>query len=280
VSPIYDARIWNPPYKHIWKNATPKRPAALKIYESHVGIASPEPKCASYQEFTANVLPRVKELGYNTIQLMAIMEHPYYASFGYQVTSLFAASSRYGSPEDLKALIDTAHGLGIVVLLDVVHSHASKNIEDGLNMFDGTDAGLFHGGPRGNHDLWDSRLYNYGNYETMRFLLSNLRYWMREFRFDGFRFDGVTSMLYTHHGMGAGFSGTYNEYFGDDVDMDAVVYMMLANDMIHTIYPEAITIAEDVSGMPTLCRPSSEGGVGFDYRLAMSIPGMCREFFR
>lgn len=204
VSPTYDAVFWNPPegVRYQFRHQRPKKPESLRIYEAHVGISSPETRVATFKEFTANMLPRIKYLGYNAIQLMAIMEHAYYASFGYQVNSFFAASSRYGSPEDLKELIDTAHSMGLVVLLDVVHSHASKNVLDGLNMFDGTDHLYFHGGGKGQHDLWDSRLFNYGHHEVLRFLLSNLRFWMDEYQFDGFRFDGVTSMLYIHHGIG------------------------------------------------------------------------------
>ncbi|XP_057245907.1 1,4-alpha-glucan-branching enzyme isoform X2 [Malurus melanocephalus] len=268
----YDWVHWNPPQSYIHKNPSPKRLKSLRIYESHVGIASPEGKVASYKNFTYNVLPRIKDLGYNCVQLMAIMEHAYYASFGYQVTSFFAASSRYGTPDDLKEMIDVAHSMGITVLLDVVHSHASKNSEDGLNQFDGTDSCFFHSGYRGNHQLWDSRLFDYANWEVLRFLLSNLRMWIEDYRFDGFRFDGVTSMLYHHHGIGTGFSGDYNEYFGLHVDEDALCYLMLANHMINSLHPECITIAEDVSGMPALCRPVAEGGGGFDYRLAMAIP--------
>ncbi|KAJ3045072.1 alpha-1,4-glucan branching enzyme [Rhizophlyctis rosea] len=273
-SPVYDGVFWNPPQKYTFKHKSPAKPKDPRIYESHVGISSPEPKVASYKEFTQNTLPRIKQQGYNVIQLMAVMEHPYYASFGYQVTNFFAPSSRCGTPEDLMELIDTAHGMGITVLLDVVHSHASKNTLDGLNEFDGTDHCYFHEGGRGRHDLWDSRLFNYGHHEVLRFLLSNLRYWVEEFGFDGFRFDGVTSMLYLHHGMGTGFGGSYSDYFGGDVDNEAVVYMMLANDIMHTLHPHVLTIAEDVSGMPTLCRPVAEGGIGFDYRLAMAIPDM------
>ncbi|KAF5714462.1 1,4-alpha-glucan-branching enzyme [Fusarium globosum] len=276
VSPAYDAHFWNPPASETYKfkNARPRKPASVRVYEAHVGISSPDQRVATYKEFTKNMLPRIKNLGYNVIQLMAVMEHAYYASFGYQINNFFAASSRYGTPEDLKELIDTAHGLGITMLLDVVHSHASKNVLDGINEFDGTDHHYFHGGDKGRHDQWDSRLFNYGHHEVMRFLLSNLRFWMDEYQFDGFRFDGVTSMLYVHHGMGTGFSGGYHEYFGADVDEEAVVYMMLANEMLHALYPEVITIAEDVSGMPALCLPLSLGGVGFDYRLAMAIPDM------
>ncbi|KAH8094877.1 glycoside hydrolase [Cristinia sonorae] len=276
VSPVYEARFWNPPASETYnfKNPRPPKPESVRIYEAHVGISTSEYRVGTYKEFTTNMLPRIRDLGYNVIQLMAVMEHAYYASFGYQVTSFFAASSRYGTPEELKELIDTAHGMGLTVLLDIVHSHACKNVLDGLNRFDGTDHLYFHSGPKGQHELWDSRLFNYGHHEVLRFLLSNLRFWVDTYQFDGFRFDGVTSMMYKHHGIGAGFSGGYHEYFGDSVDLEAVIYLMLANDAIHTLYPDAITIAEDVSGMPLLCVPVEKGGVGFDYRLSMAIPDM------
>lgn len=274
VSPVYDAVFWNPSQKYSPKNPKPPKPQDLKIYEAHVGIATPEPRVGSYKEFTANVLPKIRDLGYNAIQLMAIQEHAYYASFGYQVTNFFAPSSRYGTPEELKELIDVAHGYGITVLLDIVHSHACKNVLDGLNMFDGTDHLYFHEGAKGRHELWDSRLFNYGSHEVLRFLLSNCRYWLEEFGFDGFRFDGVTSILYTHHGIGTGFSGGYHEYFGPNVDTEGIVYLMLANELVKQYNRDAISIAEDVSGMPGLCRPVDEGGVGFDYRLMMAVPDM------
>lgn len=279
---LYESRFWNPDKTYKFKNSRPAfaKTDGLKIYEAHVGISSPEPKIASYKEFTANMLPIIHRLGYNTIQLMAVMEHAYYASFGYQVTNFFAVSSRFGTPEELKELIDTAHGLGIQVLLDVVHSHSSKNVEDGLNMFNGTDHYLFHGGAKGAHDLWDSRLFNYSNYETLRFLLSNLKFFIEVYQFDGFRFDGVTSMLYKHHGLGYGFSGDYNEYFNPDlVEEEAITYLMLAHSLLAELSEKEngfkfTSIAEDVSGMPTLCLPISSGGIGFDYRLSMAIPDM------
>jgi 1,4-alpha-glucan branching enzyme len=202
VSPVYDAVFWNPPDKYVFKNPRPPKPKSARVYEAHVGISTTEYRVGTYREFTANILPRIHKLGYNVIQLMAVQEHAYYASFGYQVTSFFAVSSRYGTPEELKELIDTAHGMGITVLLDIVHSHACKNVLDGLNMFDGSDHLYFHEGSKGRHELWDSRLFNYGHHEVLRFLLSNLRFYMEEYQFDGFRFDGVTSILYTHHGIG------------------------------------------------------------------------------
>lgn len=275
---LFDTVFWNPSEQHKYKWKAPahvKRPHSLRIYECHVGMGSIEPKVALYTEFADNVLPRIKRIGYTAIQIMAIMEHAYYGSFGYHVTNFFAISSRSGTPEDLKYLIDKAHQLGLYVLMDVVHSHASSNSMDGINQFDGSDHQYFHEGERGHHSLWDSRLFNYGNWEVLRFLLSNLRWYVEEYHFDGFRFDGITSMLYLHSGIGVQFSGNYDEYFGMQVDIDACVYMMLANEMLHTLYPDvATTIAEDVSGMPTLCIPTELGGLGFDYRLAMAIPDM------
>ncbi|KAL0117578.1 hypothetical protein PUN28_010409 [Cardiocondyla obscurior] len=268
----YKQRIWHPENTYKFKHPKPKRPESLRIYECHVGIATQEFRVGTYLEFARDIVPRIVKQGYNAIQVMAIMEHAYYASFGYQVTSFYAVSSRYGNPEELKELVDVAHQHGLYVLLDVVHSHASKNTMDGLNMFDGTDACFFHSGARGEHSLWDSRLFNYGEYEVLRFLLSNLRWYIEEYGFDGFRFDGVTSMLYHSRGLGQGFSGHYDEYYGLNIDVEGIVYLMLANHMLHEIYPEIVTIAEDVSGMPGVCRPVAEGGMGFDYRLAMAIP--------
>ena len=243
------------------------------IYECHIGMAQEKGAVGSYKEFTENILPRVKDLGYNTIQIMAIMEHPYYGSFGYQVSNFFAASSRYGYSRDLKELINTAHSMGITVLLDVVHSHAVKNTNEGLNEFDGTEYQFFHTGEKGNHSAWGTKLFNYGKNEVIHFLLSNLKYWMEIFHFDGFRFDGVTSMLYHDHGLGSAFSN-YDMYFSMNTDTEAVTYLQLANELIHQLNPSAITIAEDMSGMPGMCLSVEDGGIGFDYRLSMGVPDL------
>lgn len=267
-------QYWHPEHPFQFLHASPdarRRRGGLRIYEAHVGMALEEARVGTYAEFTRHILPRIHDLRYNAIQLMAIMEHPFYGSFGYHVSNLFAPSSRFGTPEELKGLIDTAHGMGISVLLDVVHSHAIRNLNEGLNRFDGTDYQYFHAGARGQHVAWDSMCYDYSVYEVQRLLLSNLRYWMEEFRFDGFRFDGVTSMLYLDHGLGAKFT-SYDSYFGPNVDEDAVAYLRLANELVHTIRADGITIAEDVSGMPGMARPVADGGLGFDYRLAMGVP--------
>ena len=262
---------WNPPAFAPRHPTPPPLDGGLRIYEAHVGMAREEAKVGTFAEFTQDVIPRVADLGYNAVQLMAIQEHPYYGSFGYHVSSLFGVSSRFGTPEELKALIDAAHGRGLRVLLDLVHSHAVKNTLEGLGRFDGTDHQYFHAGARGHHPAWDSLVFDYTKYEVLRLLLSNVRYWLEEFGFDGFRFDGVTSMLYLDHGLGKAFS-SYDDYFGANIDEDAVAYLKMANEVAHAVRPNAITIAEDVSGMPGMCKPVAEGGIGFDYRLAMGIP--------
>jgi len=267
----FSGQLWNPPAPYAWQHTfDPSAIEAPVIYESHVGMSGEEPRVHTYREFADEVLPRISKLGYNTIQLMAIQEHPYYGSFGYHVSSFFAPCSRFGTPEDLKYLIDTAHGLGIGVLLDIVHSHAVKNIAEGLNNFDGSGHQYFHDGALGDHPAWDSKCFDYGRPEVRQFLLSNVRYWLEEFHFDGFRFDGVTSMLYYSRGMKS--FGSYDDYFGGDADEQAILYLKLANQLIQDLKPGAIVVAEDMSGMPGLCRPITEGGVGFTHRLAMGIP--------
>jgi 1,4-alpha-glucan branching enzyme len=240
------------------------------IYECHVGMAQEKLGVGTYKEFEELILPRIKAGGYNAIQMMAVMEHPYYGSFGYHVSNFFAPSSRFGTPEDLKSLVNTAHQMGIAVIMDIVHSHAVKNVNEGLNEFDGSDDLYFHPGDRGYHEGWDSKLFNYGKWEVQQFLLSNIRYWIEEFHFDGFRFDGATSMLYHHHGHTSFDSA--EKYFDEGVDEDALLYFQLANTLIHGLKQNAISIAEEVSGMPGLCRKVAEGGIGFDFRLAMGIP--------
>jgi len=267
----YSGQIWSPAQPYVWSHEfDPSVITTPLIYEAHVGMSGEEPRVHTYREFADDVLPRIKADGYNTIQLMAVQEHPYYGSFGYHVSSFFAPSSRFGTPDDLKYLVDTAHGLGLAVLLDVVHSHAVKNTAEGLNDFDGSGNQYFHSGPRGDHPSWDSKCFDYGRPEVRQFLLSNLRWWLEEFRFDGFRFDGVTSMLYLSHGEKA--FNNYDDYFGGDADEEAILYLQLATTLIHRLKPGALIIAEDMSGMPGLCRPTSEGGVGFTQRLGMGLP--------
>jgi 1,4-alpha-glucan branching enzyme len=267
----FSGEIWAPEHPYQWKNQfDPSRVDSPVIYEAHVGMSGEDERVHTYREFADHILPRIANGGYNTIQLMAIQEHPYYGSFGYHVSSFFAPSSRFGTPDDLKYLVDKAHGLGIAVLLDIVHSHAVKNEAEGLKNFDGSGGQYFLSGSRGQHPDWDSCCFDYGRDEVIEFLLSNVRWWLDEYHFDGFRFDGVTSMLYFHRGHEP--FDNLGAYFGPSVDHDAVSYLQLANRVIQEVKPGAIVIAEDMSGMPGLCRPVDEGGIGFTHRLAMGIP--------
>lgn len=267
---IFDAVVWAPDQPYHWQTPNPKRPDEALIYEAHIGMAGDREAVSTYTQFERDVLPRIKTLGYNTIQLMAIQEHPYYGSFGYQVSNFFAESSRFGTPDELKHLIDAAHGLGLRVVMDLVHSHAVKNEAEGLSKFDGTSTQYFHPGL---HKAWDSRTFDYGKPAVSHFLLSNIRYWLDEYHFDGFRFDGVTSMIYRNHGLDMAFTN-YDCYFGDNVDDQALVYLRLANQLIHQVNHEAITIAEDTSGMPGLAAATADGGIGFDYRFNMGAPDL------
>ncbi len=269
---IFSAQAWAPETPYEWKvrkfrpNTSP-----LLIYECHIGMAQDAEKVGTYTEFRENVLPRIVKDGYNCIQIMAIQEHPYYGSFGYHVSSFFAASSRFGTPEELKALIDAAHAQGVAVIMDIVHSHAVKNENEGLGNFAGDPNQYFYPGDRHEHPAWDSLCFDYGKNEVLHFLLSNCKYWLEEYHFDGFRFDGVTSMLYYSHGLGESF-GSYADYYNGHEDDNAICYLTLANELIHQVNPKAITIAEEVSGMPGLAVPFKDGGYGFDYRMAMNIP--------
>ncbi|MBW2569376.1 MAG: alpha amylase C-terminal domain-containing protein [Deltaproteobacteria bacterium] len=269
---IFNAQVWQPHSAYKWQCNDFQPPSrALFIYESHVGMAQEEEKIGSYREFTRHILPRIVNSGYNTLQLMAIPEHPYYGSFGYHVSNFFAASSRFGTPEDLKELVDTAHAAGLSVIMDIVHSHCVSNEVEGLSRFDGTCYQYFHEGQRGFHKAWDSRCFDYGKHQVLHFLLSNCRFWLDEYHVDGFRFDGITSMLYHHHGLGMAFT-SYEDYYNDTVDEEALVYLSLANRLIHELRSDAVTIAEDISGMPGLAVSSSDGGIGFDCRFAMGVP--------
>ena len=268
---LFSAQVWDAPAYNWEVNEFKPDVKPLMIYECHIGMAQEREDVGTYAEFRDKILPRIAADGYNAIQIMAIQEHPYYGSFGYHVSSFFAASSRFGTPEDLKSLIDKAHELGIAVIMDIVHSHAVKNEVEGLGRLDGSPDLYFYGDGRREHPAWDSLCFDYGKTGVLHFLLSNCKYWLEEYRFDGFRFDGVTSMLYYNHGLGQAF-GSYADYYDGNEDTNAITYLTLANKLIHTVNPSAITIAEEMSGMPGLALPVKDGGLGFDYRMAMGIP--------
>ena len=267
---VFSAQVWSPAQPYVWRHRRPGKRMNPLIYECHIGMSSEEGKVATFDDFRTTVLPRVQALGYNVLQIMALQEHPYYGSFGYQVSNFYALSSRFGTPEEFKALVDDAHRRGIAVVMDIVHSHMVKNEAEGLSRFDGREDLYFYNGWQGHHPAWDSRCFDYGKDETKFFLLSNCKFWMEEYHLDGFRFDGVTSMLYWDHGLERDF-GDYSLYFNDGVDENAVAYLALANQVIHELNPNALTIAEDVSGMPGLAAPFAAGGIGFDFRMSMGV---------
>lgn len=267
---VFSAQVWDPAEPYVWKNPSPGPRPHPFIYECHIGMSSEQEKVATFEEFRLNVLPRVQALGYDTLQIMALQEHPYYGSFGYQVSNFYALSSRFGTPEEFKHLVDDAHSRGIAVVMDIVHSHSVDNEAEGLSRFDGKEDLYFYKGPQGRHPAWGSRCFDYGKDETKYFLLSNCKFWMQEYHLDGFRFDGVTSMLYWDHGLGKDFCG-YDNYFNSGVDENAVTYLALAALLVKEINPDAITIAEDMSGMAGLAAPYEAGGLGFDFRMAMGV---------
>ena len=270
VTKVFCAQVWEPDEQYQWKSARPgARPHPL-IYECHIGMSSEEEKVATFEEFRVNVLPHIEALGYDTIQIMALQEHPYYGSFGYQVSNFYALSSRFGTPEEFKHLVDDAHARGIAVVMDIVHSHSVDNEAEGLSLFDGREDLYFYKGPQGHHPAWGSRCFDYGKSETKYFLLSNCKFWMEEYHLDGFRFDGVTSMLYWDHGLGKDFVG-YDNYFNAGVDENAVTYLALAAMLVKELDPDGITIAEDMSGMAGLAAPFEAGGLGFEFRMAMGV---------
>ncbi|MDR1673510.1 MAG: alpha amylase C-terminal domain-containing protein [Bacteroidales bacterium] len=271
-SKVFSAQVWNPKQPYVWQSPVPDLNNAVPlIYESHVGMATEELRVGTFAEYRDQIIPYIQQSGYNTVQLMAIQEHPYYGSFGYHVSNFFAVSSRFGTPDDFKSLVDSAHGLGLHVIMDLVHSHSVKNTLEGLNLFDGTPSLYFYGDNRREHPAWDSLCFDYGKNEVLHFLLSNCKYWLEEYKIDGFRFDGVTSMLYHHHGLSKDFT-EYSMYFDGSENTDATSYIMLANKLIHEVKPTAVTIAEEMSGMPGVATPIDCGGIGFDYRLAMGTP--------
>jgi 1,4-alpha-glucan branching enzyme len=269
---IFSAQVWQPEREYNWNivDFNPDETTPV-IYEAHIGMATPFEKTGTYNEFTKNILPLIARSGYNTIQLMAIQEHPFYGSFGYHVSSFFAASSRFGTPEDLKELVDKAHQCGLRVIMDLVHSHSVKNVNEGLGLLDGSPGQYFHSNERRSHRAWDSLCFDYGKDNVIHFLLSNCRYWLEEYKFDGFRFDGITSMIYYDHGLEKNFT-SYGEYFDGNQDEDALVYLYLANKLIHSYKTNALTIAEEMSGMPGIAADTKKYGYGFDYRLSMGVP--------
>jgi len=276
------ARVWDPPEAYAFRYPQPPRSLFPRIYEAHVGIAQSvlgkrAKQFGTYRHFAEKVLPRIQKGGYTAVQLMGIPEHPLYKSFGYQVSGYFAPSSRFGTPDDFKYLVDEAHRLGLAVILDITHSHACPNTEQGLARYD-TSRYFF----RELKTQWDTVSFDYSQERTRRFLLSNCRYWLEEFRIDGFRFDAVGNMIYLDHGLDDDFSHVGRCFFGKDgknrLDENGVLYLSLANTLVHELAPHAVTIAEEFSGAPGMSCAPENAGLGFDYRFAMGLPDFWAKF--
>jgi 1,4-alpha-glucan branching enzyme len=270
------ARLWAPEKPYRFRHRRPAKAVFPRIYEAHVGMAQSAlarqgQSVGSYRDFAADMLPRIRDAGYTAVQLMGILEHPLYRSYGYQVSSYFAPSSRFGTPDEFRGLVDAAHGLSLMVILDIPHGHACANTEQGIAAYDGSRY-LFSG----EHNQWGTPSFDYAQEMTRRFLLSNCRYWLEEFRVDGFRFDAVGNMIYADHGVDDDFSHVGRCFYGGNglprADENGELYLCLANALIRRIRPQALSIAEEFSGMPGLTCPPKEGGLGFDYRFAMGIP--------
>lgn len=278
------ARIFHPEKPYCFREKNPEIPSFLRIYEAHVGMAQPDTKhigesAGTYLDFANNILPRIKKGGYTCVQLMGILEHPLYRSFGYQVSNYFAPCSRFGTPDDCKQMIDAAHALGLSVILDIPHAHACANTEQGLYQYDGTPYFFMD-----KINQWGTPSFDFSNEMTRRFLLSNLRYWLEEYHVDGFRFDAVGNMLYKDFGVDDNFSHTGRCFYGKDgkprTNNEGELYIALANHLIHEINPKGISIAEEFSGMPGLTCLPKDGGLGFDARFAMGIPDYWEKFIK
>jgi len=244
--------------------------APCSVYELHLGSwrRSPEDprKLLSYRDLAPLLAEYVRSMGFTHVELMPIMEHPFYGSWGYQCTGYFAASARYGTPQDLMFLVDTLHQAGIGVILDWVPSHFPWD-QHGLGYFDGTHL-YEHADPRqGHHPDWASAIFNYGRNEVRSFLASSARFWLERFHADGLRVDAVASMLYLDYGRKHG-EWIPNRYGGRE-NLDAIDFLRFLNETVYRDFPDVQTIAEESTAWPQVSRPNYLGGLGFGMKWNM-----------
>ncbi|MEJ7601582.1 MAG: 1,4-alpha-glucan branching protein GlgB, partial [Kofleriaceae bacterium] len=268
--------VWDAP--HAWGDATwmanrasaSGRSAPVSIYEVHLGswrrVVEDGDRSLSYREIAPELIEHVQRLGFTHVELMPLTEHPFYGSWGYETTGYFAATARYGYPEELMALVDAFHQAGIAVILDWVPAHFPTD-EHGLGFFDGTP--LYEHADRrlGFHPEWDTAIFDFGRQEVRSFLISSALYWLDRFHVDGLRVDGVASMIYRDYGRKAG-EWIPNEHGGNQY-LEAVELMRRLNQAIHREAPGTITIAEESTAWPHVTGRVEHQGLGFDFKWDM-----------
>ena len=276
VPPRTGSRVWTLDYEWgdaEWLERRARRNAAgapMSVYELHVGSWRRDPhdpsRMLTYREIAPLLVEHVARLGFTHVELLPVMEHPYYPSWGYQTTGYFAASSRWGTPQDLMFLIDSLHRAGIGVIFDWVPSHFPTD-EHGLGYFDGTHL-YEHGDPRqGFHPDWQSFIFNYGRNEVRSFLLSSARFWIEQYHADGLRVDAVASMLYLDYSRKAG-EWIPNRHGGRE-NLDAIDFLRRMNVELYGAFPDVQTTAEESTSWPMVSRPTYVGGLGFGFKWDM-----------
>jgi 1,4-alpha-glucan branching enzyme len=276
MAPRTGSVVWD--LHHDWNDAEWMRERArhnaldapLSIYELHLGSWRRVPedglRSLNYREMAPQLVEHVRRMGFTHVELMPVMDHPFFGSWGYQVTGYFAPSPRHGTPQDLMYLIDVLHQNGIGVILDWVPAHFPKDGHS-LNYFDGTHL-YEHSDPRqAEHPEWGTMIYNYGRHEVRSFLTSSAMFWLDRYHADGLRVDGVSSMLYLDYGRSHG-QWLPNAYGGRE-NLEAVDFLKHLNGVIHRQRPDVLTIAEESTAWPRVSGPAHLGGLGFDLKWDM-----------
>jgi 1,4-alpha-glucan branching enzyme len=247
---------------HGYRNDQP-----IAIYELHAGSwRHRDGRPLSYRELAAELVPYLQALGFTHIEFMPLTEHPFAASWGYQPTGMFAASSRFGPPDDLRFLVDTLHRAGIGVIMDWVPGHFPSD-PHGLGRFDGTPLYEHHDPRRGWHPDWNTHIYDFGNPWVRDFLVSSAMYWIEQFHVDGLRVDAVASMLYLDYSRDAG--QWLPNMFGGNENLEAIDFIKRLNEVVHAEHPGSLTLAEESTAWPGVSRPTYDGGLGFGFKWNM-----------
>ena len=287
VPPKTASVVWEP--SHTWtdqewqqkKRNQADKPQPFSVYEMHFGSwrrkVEEDNRSLTYSEMKTELVRYIKDLGFTHVEFLPLMEHPFYGSWGYQLTGYFAPSSRYGQPEQLMDLVDAFHHEGIGIILDWVPSHFPGDAH-GLFRFDGTHL-YEHADPRkGFHPDWSSYIFNYGRNEVRSFLISNAMFWIDRYHIDGLRVDAVASMLYLDYSRKHG-EWIPNEYGGRE-NLESVVFLKEFNEVMYANFPDVVTIAEESTAWPGVSRPTYLGGLGFGQKWMMGWMHDTLEYFK